>query len=320
MTGYIILGIISAGAIGFAVFAYIKTQRTMIRMDEMVESAVSGTFSEKRFSEERMSRLESKMYRYINKGETGRAQIEREKENIESLISDISHQTKTPLANILLYTQLLSESSRLSDEDKKIAEQIESQTEKLSFLISSLVKTSRLETGIIAVSPADQDTEGLIRQLTDDYMPAAEQKNITLILGENAAGSAVFDYKWTMEALANIVDNAIKYTPCGGTITLSASEYSMFARIDISDTGIGMTEEETAAVFRRFYRSPEVSNEKGVGIGLYLAREILEREGGYIKVTSKKGRGSTFSVFLPKNQNCVRTVRIEKDSGKNHVL
>ena len=104
-----------------------------------------------------------------------------------------------------------------------------------------------------------------------------------------------------MEAIANIVDNAIKYTPCGGTITLSASEYSMFARIDISDTGIGMTEEETAAIFQRFYRSPEVNDEKGVGIGLYLAREIVEREGGYIKVTSKKERGSTFSVFLPKN-------------------
>ena len=116
MTGYIIFGIVSAAAIGVAIFTYIKTQKTMNRMDEMVESAVSGTFSEKRFSEERMSRLESKMYRYINKGESGRAQIEREKKNIESIISDISHQTKTPLANILLYTQLLSESSRLGDE------------------------------------------------------------------------------------------------------------------------------------------------------------------------------------------------------------
>lgn len=300
MTGYIIFGIVSAAAIGVAIFTYIKTQKTMSRMDEMVESAVSGTFSEKRFSEERMSRLESKMYRYINKGESGREQIEREKKNIESIISDISHQTKTPLANILLYTQLLSESSRLGDEDKMIAGQIESQTEKLSFLISSLVKTSRLETGIIAVNPSEQDTEGLLRQLTDDYMPSAEQKNITLVLGENAAGSAVFDYKWTMEAIANIVDNAIKYTPCGGTITLNASEYSMFARIDISDTGIGMTEAETAAVFQRFYRSPGVSDEKGVGIGLYLAREILEREDGYIKVSSEKGKGSTFSVFLHK--------------------
>ena len=300
MTGYIILGIISAVAIGFAVFTYIKTSKTMSRLDEMVESAVSGTFSEKSLSEERMSRLESKMYRYINKGETGRAQIEKEKKNIESLISDISHQTRTPLANILLYTQLLSESSRLSDEDKITTEQIENQTEKLSFLISSLVKTSRLETGIIAVNPVEQATEKLLFELVNTFMTAAEQKNVALVLGENAAGSAVFDYKWTMEAVANIVDNAIKYTPSGGIITLSASEYSMFARIDINDTGIGMTEAETAAVFQRFYRSPEVSDEKGVGIGLYLAREIVEREGGYIKVSSEKGKGSTFSVFLPK--------------------
>ena len=110
---------------------------------------------------------------------------------------------------------------------------------------------------------------------------------------------AVFDFKWTAEALANIVDNALKYTE-HGTITISAVSYEMFARIDISDTGSGIPENEQAKIFARFYRSKSVQEQEGVGIGLYLARQILSGEDGYIKVTSALGKGSTFSVFLPK--------------------
>ena len=99
--------------------------------------------------------------------------------------------------------------------------------------------------------------------------------------------------------MANIVDNAIKYTE-HGTITISAVSYEMFARIDISDTGSGIPETEQAKIFARFYRSKAVQEQEGVGIGLYLARQILSGEGGYIKVTSALGKGSTFSVFLPR--------------------
>ena len=111
--------------------------------------------------------------------------------------------------------------------------------------------------------------------------------------------SAAFDMKWTAEALANIVDNATKYTE-HGTITISAVSYEMFARIDISDTGTGIPESEQAKIFARFYRSNSVQKQEGVGIGLYLARQIISGEGGYIKVASVPGKGSTFSIFLPK--------------------
>ena len=111
--------------------------------------------------------------------------------------------------------------------------------------------------------------------------------------------SATFDMKWTAEVLANIVDNAIKYTEhC--TIRISAVSYEMFARIDISDTGSGIPETEQTKIFARFYRSKAVQEQEGVGIGLYLARQIITGEGGYIKVASVSGKGSTFSVFLPK--------------------
>ena len=115
------------------------------------------------------------------------------------------------------------------------------------------------------------------------------------------------------------MDNAIKYTPNGGNIRISVREYELFVRVDIADTGIGMTEEETAKIFTRFYRSPRTAEEPGVGIGLYLCREIISMEGGYIKVSSEPEKGSVFSVFLPSRQqicqNCKISDRFQKESA-----
>ena len=96
------------------------------------------------------------------------------------------------------------------------------------------------------------------------------------------------------------MDNAVKYTPSGGKISVSVEQWEMYIKLDVSDTGKGIIERDQAAIFRRFYRAEEVHDEPGVGIGLYLTREIITRQGGYLKVTSEIGKGSVFSVFLPK--------------------
>ena len=267
----------------FAIFIYFRTLQIIKSIDKMLDSAIDGTFRENDFSETQLSKLESKMRRYLSAGKTARGKIEDERNSVKSLVSDISHQTKTPLANISLYTELLSEKP-LDTESQKLLKNIKNQADKLNFLIQSLVKISRLESGIITAEPK-------------------ENKGVALTFADIPDITTVFDLKWTAEAISNIIDNAIKYTPVGGAVAVSAAEYEMFAKIDISDTGIGMTEEETAKVFTRFYRSPRVHDDRGVGIGLYLAREILSRQGGYIKVESEIGHGSTFSVFLPKTAN-----------------
>ena len=275
-----------------------RTSKIIDRLDEMLESAIDGSFEEKNFSENKLSRLESKMYRYLSSGYTARKQVTEEKEAIKALVSDISHQTKTPLANILLYTELLKE-QELGKESEHLVSQIEAQTEKLNFLIQALVKTSRLENGIIALLPKENRVQELLEGL--DYASRADKKQIICRVEKPVPGiKAFFDSKWTTEALDNILDNAFKYTPVGGSVRVSVSEYEMFVRIDIADNGIGISEDETTKIFLRFYRSPVVSEEKGVGIGLYLAREIIEKQGGYIKVVSESGKGSVFSVFLPR--------------------
>lgn len=284
----------------FAIFIYFRTLQIIKSIDKMLDSAIDGTFRENDFSETQLSKLESKMRRYLSAGKTARGKIEDERNSVKSLVSDISHQTKTPLANISLYTELLSEKP-LDTESQKLLKNIKNQADKLNFLIQSLVKISRLESGIITAEPKENNIKDLLESI--DFTDAAEEKGVALTFADIPDITTVFDLKWTAEAISNIIDNAIKYTPVGGAVAVSAAEYEMFAKIDISDTGIGMTEEETAKVFTRFYRSPRVHDDRGVGIGLYLAREILSRQGGYIKVESEIGHGSTFSVFLPKTAN-----------------
>ena len=294
----IILVVVIVILLALVCIMYVRTSKILSGVERMIDRATDNTFSESSFNEKKLSKLEAKMYRYLSAGSTSLRQVNSEKDRIKTFIADISHQTKTPISNILLYAQLLKEAPELDEGTRQIVGQIETQTEKLSFLISSLVKTSRLENGIIAVAPKQNCVGELLGQL--DYEHAAGQKDLSFRVDIPSDFMAFFDFKWTLEALANIVDNAIKYTPPGGLVTVSAREYEMFVCIDVTDSGIGMTEEETAKIFTRFYRSPRVYDEKGVGIGLYLAREIVSKEGGYIKVSSELSKGSVFSVFLPK--------------------
>lgn len=294
---FILAGIILVLGTAVAVM-YRYTSRILDRVDEMLDDVLDRRFQENCFNEEKLSRIEAKLFRYLVREERAQNLLAEEKNTIKSLVSDISHQTKTPIANILLYTQLLKEHVKADKETAEIVDQIEVQTQKLNFLINSLVKLSRLENGIVTLQPAPNRIEELFA--LDDYEKQASMKGICLVQKEFPQELAVFDVKWTREAVSNILDNAIKYTPSGGKITVSAVSYEMFIRIDIQDTGIGMTEEETARIFTRFYRSPRVAAEKGVGIGLYLAREVLNRESGYIKVTSEINKGALFSIFLPR--------------------
>ena len=127
---------------------------------------------------------------------------------------------------------------------------------------------------------------------------AAAEKGISLTV-QPCTGSARFDAKWTSEALFNVVDNALKYTPPGGRVTLSAECYELFCRIRVTDSGPGIPEEEQAQVFSRFYRGAAVREQDGLGLGLYLTRRILIRQGGYLRLFSRPGQGSEFSLYLP---------------------
>lgn len=285
-------------ALIYAVYQKRYVRRTLNNLDSMIIKALDGEFSEDDYDESLKSSIEAKFARYLAASSKSFNGVKEEKERIKTLISDISHQTRTPVANIRLYTQLLGEQN-LGEESRDCLEALESQTEKLQMLIEALVKTSRLETGILELHTKPESLKNIVERSVEQYRPKADEKNIKLEAFTSDI-SAVCDAKWTEEAVCNLLDNAVKYTPDGGNITVRMSEYEMFCRIDVTDDGNGISEEEQPKIFGRFYRGKDVYNKQGVGIGLYLTRQIVSNEGGYMKVISSEGNGSTFSIFLQK--------------------
>lgn len=273
-----------------------NVDRIMDRLNAMLDHAIAGEPVEESFDETKMSALETKMAQYLKMNQLGQQQLESRKQRIDELISDISHQTKTPIANMLLYSELLEEEIE-DGKSREMLDAIHVQAEKLSFLIQALVKASRLESGAIQTIPEENSVQELIETVVLQVEKKAAHKEIEIEVSP-VNSKAFFDMKWTSEAVGNIVDNAVKYTNKGGKIEISVSEYSLFTRIDIKDNGIGIAEEDLPKIFGRFYKCATTRQEEGVGLGLYLAREIISGQGGYIKVKSQQEQGTLFSVFL----------------------
>lgn len=274
-----------------------KIKKTMNYLNYMLDRAIDSSFTANTFDESAMSALEEKMFRFLSSCAVSSQNLTMEKENIKRLISDISHQTKTSVANILLYSQILMEHD-LPQDSEVCAKALATQAEKLDFLMLALVKVSRLESGIITVNPKKGTMKELLNAVIAQIRPKAEEKQIT-VETELTNGRVYYDSKWTVEAIYNVLDNAVKYSHCGSTVTIRCIPYNLFFRIDVIDQGIGIAEDEQGKIFSRFYRSSNVSGREGMGLGLFLTREILSEGGGYIKVSGALDRGSTFSIFLP---------------------
>ncbi len=276
-------------------FGWSKTYRIL---NQMIDEAAAGEFEESEYDETELSKLEVKWKQFLTASKYSREQVETERKNIQKLVSDISHQTKTPLANILLYTELLEEQG-LEDEGKELGRHIKEQSKKLEFLIQALVKTSQLESGSIRLYPKEQSIQPMLESLQVTAMQKAKEKQMEILLENQEEITACFDRKWTEEAVYNVIDNAIKYSEVGSKITINSVAYELFADIAIEDEGIGIKTKEIPHLFERFYRGSEVRSEEGVGVGLFLTREILNGQKGYITVKQKE-KGSVFHIFLPR--------------------
>ena len=224
--------------------------------------------------------------------------IAKERTDLQELISDISHQVKTPIANLKMINNTLLENEVPPQKQKEFLTAQASQLDKLDFLMQAMIKTSRLETGVISLEQKQQPVYDTLAAALGGILLNAEKKQIDVQVECPEHLDARHDRKWTSEALFNILDNAVKYTPAGGQIRVSVEGWEMYVKIDIADTGIGISEQHQGTIFKRFYREDVVHDVDGIGIGLYLAREIVTLQGGYIRVASEVGKGSTFSVFL----------------------
>ena len=238
----------------------------------------------------------SRLYEVLRESKSS---IAKERADLRELISDISHQVKTPIANLKMQDATLLEQTVTPEKQREFLVAMDSQLDKLDFLMQAMIKTSRLETGVISLQPQPQAIYDTLAAALGGILLNAEQKKIAVTVDCPETVIAAHDRKWTTEALFNILDNAVKYTPAGGKIHVAVVCWEMYVKIDISDTGIGIPEQHQGTIFKRFYRESSVHDAPGIGIGLYLAREIITRQGGFIRVSSELGTGSTFSVFLP---------------------
>lgn len=226
---------------------------------------------------------------------------EQEKEQVKRLVSNMSHQLKTPLANISLYAEILGKEEITPEQKAAFYKKLQNQVDKLNWIVGSLLKMVKLEQNLDGFENKCTGIKQTILGAVDTVYDKLEKKEIIFKLEPFQDKELYHNRKWTEEVFVNLLENAIKYTDSGGKISIRVIYYDLYTEIQVVDNGRGIHQEEMTEIFKRFYRSPEAENVEGSGIGLYLSNLILEKEKGYITVNSEYGKGSCFSVFL---QNC----------------
>lgn len=299
-------GILALCAAIFAVvglWAWHQRRQVSLFADDLCETLdalMSGRAVEgyQPYEDSLTAKVQGKLMQYFDIMSEDRRQSQRDKETIQGLVSDISHQVKTPIANIKMFTGILRSHDLAPEKREEFLATMDGQIDKLEFLMQSLIKMSRLETGTFTLHMEECRLSDTIAQAMSTVWTKAEAKQIELSAECDGSITVQHDPKWTAEAIGNILDNAVKYTPAGGEVAVTVRPWQFYTRVEIADTGIGIPEEHYNDVFQRFYRAPEVAAQEGVGLGLYLANGIITRQKGYISVKSKVGEGTTFSVYL----------------------
>lgn len=268
-------------------------------IESLVDTRAAAPFPEE--EDTLLSRLQNQLLKLRAILKSHLEQVDQEKGYIQSLVSDIAHQVKTPVATARAYCELLREDGISDSERRNRLDALQNALDKLTFLTESLIRLSRLESGLIHLSPAPVDLGDLLLEAIKQIYPRAREKSLKLDYIPGALPAVRADVRWTAEAIANLLDNAVKYTPARGQIAISSSLLPSYVRLDIFSTSAPIPEEEQAQVFARFFRGSASAGQEGVGIGLYLAREIMTRQQGFIRLAVSDG-GNTFSLFFQRVQ------------------
>ena len=221
---------------------------------------------------------------------------EKEKENLSTAIADISHQLKTPLTSIRIMLDNIQDNPDMERavRDDFLAD-ISKQIDWISSLVVSLLKIAKFDAGTIKMENNEINAKNLIDNIVSNLAILIELKNIEIITNVDEKATFIADYKWQQEALTNILKNAIEHSKQNSRIYITVENTSLFLKIIIKDEGSGIDKEDLKHIFQRFYKTKN-SSENSIGIGLPLAKAIIEQSNGYIKVETKYGEGTSFEV------------------------
>lgn len=291
----------------FAVFNYCSLffVKRLDNLSKSIDNVMDGNFLFHLENNEEglLSRINTQFYQMSRRIELSMNKLNKEKQNIQALVTDISHQIKTPVSSIKLFNSLLIEDCITKKEKSEFLNTIKAQTAKLEWFTGSLIKLSRLETGMIELKKERKSLRDTVIKAVEEVYSKVLEKNIDVDVEAYGEFQSYHDARWTKEAIINVLENSIKYTDYGGKIKVQIEQINLYVKLDIEDNGIGIPKDEFNNIFKRFFRgkSEYVQNVEGSGVGLYLTRKILEEQGGSIVVDSIVGAGTKFSLFL---QSC----------------
>lgn len=281
-----------------------KYQKFYDTVNSMLDDIIYGRMvKEPGLNEEKESVIANKILRIEDKLNLEVGQAVEEREKIKRLISDMSHQLKTPLANVMMYGDIIQKGGLTEEKRQKFQIKLMDQTGKIAWVLNSLFKMIQLEEGVLEFEVYEHDIQDTVLRAISSIYEKAKMKNISIQVLNLEENTVTHNEKWTAEVIENLLENAIKYSEYSQTIELDVVRQAVYTQIKVIDHGIGISKEEQMEIFKRFYRSKDVEKQEGTGIGLYLSRMIIEKEHGYITVESEKGKGSTFSVFLLNGKN-----------------
>ncbi|KGF07350.1 histidine kinase [Tissierellia bacterium S7-1-4] len=278
--------------IGILLYKYIVLRGEMRELSDYIDKALDGNLEITEFDEKELSKIKSKLIKFLYASQVKEAKINTEKSKTKDLIADISHQTKTPITNLSLYISLLED-----DPKDEYLEIIKYELNKLEFLIQNLVKSSRLESDIISLQKHQSNLKDIVEDVLKEFKVTLDEKDLSINLKDEDLFFAL-DERWFKEAIHNLVDNAIKYSPKGSIINISIYKSYLNYNLDIENECKDLSEETLPKIFERFYRGKNSVSKDGLGLGLYIAREIIEKHGGNIRASLDENR-IKFSVDFP---------------------
>ena len=246
-----------------------------------------------KYHEGELAVLQSEIHKMTMRLREQKHQLEDDKSYLANALADISHQVRTPLTSINLLVGMLSESNISDEERMKLMHELLSLLSRVDWLITTLLKISKLDAGTVQFKKETISLNELIRKSTETLLIPIEIREQNLVV--EATGDFTGDVSWTVEAISNVVKNCMEHTPNGGEIKITASENLLFSEIVITDDGIGIAKEDLPHIFERFYKSKN-AGDKNFGIGLSLTRMIITNQNGVIKAENNAAKGALFTI------------------------
>lgn len=247
-----------------------------------------------------LSSLKDDIYKMTIKLKNMADNSNKEKKYLATTLSDISHQLKTPLTSLFVFNEILKQDNLDSKTRKEILEKSEKQLERIKWLITSLLKMSQLDSGSIILQKDKVNLQKLINESCEPFLISLDLKNVKLQINIDKKAFIICNKNWTIEAISNIVKNALEHVKENGTITIQSITNPIYLKLEIIDDGEGIKAEEINHIFERFYHGNK--NKDSIGIGLNMSKMIIEKQKGYIEVESKLNKGTKFSIYFYHNK------------------